>query len=463
MKLLLIAPASGKWRHVGRSRWFSGKTFRFSLLSLLSVAAETPKDVQVRLVDEQVEDIPWNESFDLVGITCMTALAPRAYEIADRFRVLGTPVVLGGMHPTFLPEEALLHADAVVVGEAEGIWEGVIADARAGRMHGIYQGGVDRGLAGLKHPPHHLLKGKHYATVHAVQATRGCPHQCAFCAVSAFNHGTQRQRPVDEVVQEVSEIPHRFFIFVDDNLTADREYAMSLFRALQPLNKLWVTQSTLGIARDKEMIVLAAKAGCVGLFVGLETFTEKNLTSVNKTCHQVEEYQHCVSELHRHGIGVEAGIVLGMGYDTPGTFEKTLEVLEQLQIDAIQVSVFTPVPGTPQYQTMQSKITDHDWAHYDFHHVVFQPEGLSAEALQAGHDWLTQEFYKPWRILRRLVRHMTRPRALSGLPFVASVNFAYLGRVLRWGIKGFNPAYVSAKALRVPERRLETVKNRAGV
>lgn len=439
MNILLIAPASGGWRHVGRARLFNGKTFRFSLLSLLSVAAETPHGHALRLVDEQIDDIPWEAPVDLVGITCMTALAPRAYEIADRFRSRGVPVVLGGMHPTFLPDEALEHADAVVAGDAEGVWPQVIADAETGCLGGVYRAAAPPDLAALKPVPRRLLRSGGYSTVHAVQATRGCPHGCAFCAVAAFNNHTQRRRPIGEVAREVAQIPDRFFIFVDDNLTADRDYARALFRALEPLDKLWITQSTLAIADDESFIRAAGRSGCIGIFAGLETFSESNLESVDKTCHRVASYRDSIARLHRHGIGVEAGIVFGFDGDDPGVFRRTLGLLEDLELDAIQVSIFTPLPGAARFEAMAPRILDRNWGHYDFHHVVYQPLGMSAESLQAGHDWITREFYRPWRIARRAARHLARPRGVQSLPYVVGLNVAYYGRTVRWHIRGWDP------------------------
>jgi radical SAM superfamily enzyme YgiQ (UPF0313 family) len=439
MKILLIAPSSGRWRKVGRTRLFNGKTFRFSLLSLLTVAAATPEGDSLRIIDEQVDDVPWDEDFDLVGITAMTATAPRAYELADAFRAKGVPVVLGGMHPTFRPQEALAHADAVVRGEAEGVWADVLEDARGMSLRGVYQAPEPHSLKGLRQPPRKLLPATSYATVQAVQATRGCPHTCAFCSVSAFNNATQRRRPVGEVAAEVAALPERFFLLVDDSLAAEPDYAKALFRALIPLRKHWFSQVTLKSTDDPELIRLAAESGCVGVFVGLETFSDRALESVDKGFNQVEEYRWRIRMLHEHGIAVEAGVVLGFDADGPEVFARTLRLLDELEIDMIQVSVLTPLPGTRFFEEMERRVLDRNWAHYDYHHVVFQPRRMTAESLQAGHDWLTREFYRPWRILRRLWRQSRRPRGVRGLLYAAAVDFAYLGRILRWGIKGWDP------------------------
>jgi len=446
MKVLLIAPASGKWRNVAKTKLFNGRTFRFSLLSLLSVAAETPPEIEIQIIDEQIEDIPWDAKVDLVGITCMTALATRAYEIAENFLGKNIPVVLGGMHPTLNPEEAIAHATAIVAGDAEGLWPQIIADTQKGRLNGIYKKDRFHSLEGLKHPPRSLLDSKKYACVQAVQATRGCPHGCEFCSISAFNNKTQRRRPVKEVIDEVGKIPDKFIIFVDDNLTADREYASDLFKAMIPLNKYWVTQSTLAITDDPDFVRLAADAGCVGLFVGLETFSEDNLNSINKSFHRVAQYKKSIALLHSHGVAIEAGIVFGFDGDGPDVFSKTLKTLDEIGVDMIQASIFTPLPGTPVHNKMQDRIFDYDWSKYDFHNAVFNPKKMTARELKAGHDWVTCEFYRPGRIAKRLLRHVARPRGLKTMIYVAALNLAYYGRVATWKIKGWDPAIDRRKA-----------------
>jgi hypothetical protein len=249
---------------------------------------------------------------------------------------------------------------------------------------------------------------------------------------------------VPEVISELAAAPDRFVIFVDDNLTADRAYAAQLFRALAPLRKRWVAQSTLAIADDPAFLDLAARAGCVGLFVGLETFSQESLDEAAKTTHRAAACRAAVAALHARGIAVEAGVVFGFDSDTPAVFERTLRELDRAGIDLVQISILTPLPGTPQFDAMRARLTDGDWSHYDFHHVVFRPLRMTPEALQAGHDWATREFYRPWHILRRLARHACRPRGFGTLPYLAALSFAYCGRIASWGIRGWNPAAAKA-------------------
>ncbi len=398
------------------------------------MAAATPTGHRIRIVDEQLDAVPWDADAGLVGITCMTALAPRAYEIAARFRARGVPVVLGGMHPTLCTGEALGHADAVVAGGAEGAWPRAVADAVAGRLGGVYRGAPEDGLAGLGAPRHDLIDRRRYAPVYPVEATRGCPNRCGFCAVSAFHGGAHSRRPVAEVAAELAAVADKYVLFMDDNLAADRGYARALFEALAPLGKRWMTQATLDVAEDPGFVAAAAESGCIGVFVGMETFSSGNLEAMEKGFNRIDRYRALVDAFHRNGIGVEAGIVLGFPEDGPETFARTLAALDAVGVDAVQFSIFTPLPGTPAHKRWAGRIFDWDWAHYDFHHTVFHPERMTAGQLQRGHDWITREFYRPWRIARRVGRHLARPRGWATLPFVAGVNLAYWARVRAWGI-----------------------------
>lgn len=441
MDILLIAPATGDWRAIARKRLFNGRTFRFSMLSLLTVAALSPKGARITIVDEQIEDVP-EEDFDLVGITAMTAVAPRAYELCARFRARGIPVVMGGFHATLNTEEALFHADAVVVGPAYGAWEEVCADVRHGSLKRVYRGTAEPSVP--VHLPRHLLDRKGYLTVSATFATLGCRNRCRFCSIHTFHEGRRWRRQVEAIAEEVATLPDRFFLFVDDNLTQDREYSLALCRALAPLRKRWATQVSVDAATDPALPAAMQASGCIGVFIGLETFSPAAMEEQAKGFNSALSCRDAVAAFHRHGMYVEAGMIVGFDSDGPEVFRHTLDRLEWIGIDAIQLSVLTPLPGTVLFKDMESRIVDRNWEHYDYRHVVFEPENMTREELQAGADWLIASFYSLRRIARRLVRWMTIPGGLRHFPYPLALNMAYFGRLRRFGIRGSLPGTPSA-------------------
>jgi radical SAM superfamily enzyme YgiQ (UPF0313 family) len=413
------------------------------------VAALTPREHEVRIVDENVEPLDFNAECDLVGITFMTALAPRAYEIAAEFRRRGRVVVGGGYHTTLCPEDAAPYFDALVIGDAEGAWERLLADFRRGKLQKVYQPAEDAisdkcgAPACLQTPvPRRDLLSRtaqHYATINAVQAGRGCRHNCRYCSVTVFHGRKYRRRSVADVIAELRTLP-RNFIFVDDNIIAEREYALELFRAMVPLRKRWVRQCSILIADDPELLRCAQAAGCCGLFLGVETASEANLTAMNKQFNHTASYVGRLRRIRRAGIGVVAGMIVGMDADGVGVFNKTLRFLQETKIDAVQLNILTPLPGTPLYTEMEGagRITDRNWSHYDYRHVVFQPARMTAEELRAGADWLYAQFYRLDRILWRFVRSLFVvgwTPALLGLKL--GLTYRYDNR--REKIAGWNP------------------------
>jgi radical SAM superfamily enzyme YgiQ (UPF0313 family) len=435
---------------------------RFSVLPLTVVAALTPPEHEVRIVDENVEALDFDAECDLVGITFMTALAPRAYQVAAEFRRRGRLVVGGGYHPTLCPDDAAPHFDALVTGDAEGAWPLLLHDAQSGGLRGKYQqSDSSRQVCAGDPPPapapepaaalampvprRDLLepKARYYATINAVQAGRGCRHNCRYCSVTVFHGRKYRARPVPEVLAEVKGLP-RDFIFVDDNIIADRAFALELFRALIPLRKRWVSQSSILIADDTEMLRLARAAGCRGLFIGVETASEANLASMNKQFNCQDGYASRLRKIRRAGIGVIAGMIVGMDDDDPRVFERTLRFLRQTDIDAVQLNILTPLPGTPLFADMDraGRVFDKDWSHYDYRNVIFRPAHIPATDLQAGADWVYAQFYRLDRILGRFVRALFTVGwmpALLGLKL--GLTYRYDNR--REGIVGRNPASLS--------------------
>ncbi len=444
LKILLVLPAGESVRVTAeRPKVPRRAMLRFSVLPLTIVAALTPPGHKVRIIDENVEPLDFDAECDVVGITCMTALAPRACEIADRFRQRGKIVVGGGYHPTLMPEDCAAHFDAVIVGDADGLWQAFLADVQNGAVRKVYRHtGMPAKTMETPIPRREMLScnARHYATINAVQAGRGCRHNCRYCSVTVFHGQTYRHRPVADVIAELRSFSGNF-IFVDDNIIADRQYALELFGAMAPLRKHWVSQCSTLIADDPELLNRARVAGCCGLFIGLETANPTNLALMNKNFNQAQSYTARLRRIHRAGIGVVAGMIVGMDADETTVFKDTLRFLKETEIDAVQLNILTPLPGTRLHDDMQAagRITDRNWGHYDYRHVVFRPARMSEGELQAGADWVYSQFYRLDRIMGRFARAFFRVGwrpALLGLKL--GLTYRYDNR--KEGIRGHNPA-----------------------
>ncbi len=408
MRLLVISPS---WL---RTFWNGGKTLA-PPMCLPVLASLTPPGVEIHLVDENVEVVDLAEPADLVAITCMTASAPRGYEIADHFRARGVPVVMGGMHPSALPQEASEHADAVVIGEAENQWPRVFADFAAGRPQRFYRTEQRPELKDLPIPRRDLLRTERYLTVNLVQTARGCPHGCSFCSVTPTFGRRYRFRPVPEVIEELLSLRARWVGFTDDNIVACGGRARQLFEALVPLNLQWVGQGDLSMARDEELLRLMARSGCTAMFIGLESLSQDSLAAANKRANLGVDYERAVATIHRHGIDIIGSFVFGLDPDPPGVFRQTVEFAERVKLGAAQFAVLTPFPGTPLYDQLkkEDRITNLDWSVYTMGHVVYQPRNMTAAQLRQGRLYAYRRFYSLRSIGRRtLVRRGGRSRWL---------------------------------------------------
>lgn len=429
MKLELVSPT---WQDPKR-RKMEGKAFRFPQLALSIIASLTPKEWDIHITDENVDDVDFDREVDLVGITVMTAAAPRAYEIADTFRKRGVKVVLGGMHPTALPEEAIQHADAVVIGEAEGIWERVIEDFNRGTLKKFYSSDNRPDLSNLPLPRRDLLKDGAYFAKNTVQTTRGCPFDCSFCSVSNFFGRTYRMRPVKDVIKEIEGLKGKFIAFLDDNIVGNLRYAKELFRALIPERKWWAGQASLNFVKDREVLKLLKESGCKFLFIGFESLSQANLREIGKKFNIVSKFKEAVKKIHDYGIGVEGAFVFGFDNDDKDVFKRTLEFVNKARIDFAQFGILTPFPGTRLYKKLEeeNRIIDRDWAKYDIDHVVFKPKLMSPEELCEGTGWVLKNFYSYKSILKRILN--LGNRAFPSLPLFAAVNTSYHRTVYtRW-------------------------------
>ncbi|HBO70141.1 MAG TPA: B12-binding domain-containing radical SAM protein [Deltaproteobacteria bacterium] len=406
-KLLLISPLTS------RSLLGADFYFRMPTLGLLKVAAATPEVWSVRIVEHQVEPLDLDQPVDLVGITAMTPAADRAYEIADAFRARGVKVVMGGIHASMLPEEALAHCDAVVVGEAESQWHGLLSDFLQGRMKAIYRQGMFPGLAGMRDADWSLYDGKGYLPMHCVETSRGCPHGCDFCSVTNYFGGRYRTRPVEDVEREVRSLrpfEGRFILknvvfFVDDNIAGNRTHARELLTRMIPYRLKWLGQASTTIAGDDELLDLCRRSGCMGLLIGFETLSRENLANVRKGFNRPENYIDVIRKIHDHGLGVSGAFVFGLDGDDAGVFDRTYDFVQKAKLESPYFSILTPYPGTRMFTRLQGegRIIDRDWSKYNTNYVVYRPVGMTPDELFDGYYRLQNAVYSFPAIARRLL------------------------------------------------------------
>jgi radical SAM superfamily enzyme YgiQ (UPF0313 family) len=368
------------------------------------VAALTPPEVEVSLTDENVTAIDFQKETDLVGITALTITAQRAYEIADSFRARGAKVILGGIHPSILPEEAGQHADAVVIGEAEGIWPNLINDFKASKLQKVYRQVKRPSLVNLPIPRRDLFVKEAYHITNTISTTRGCPYACSFCSVTSFFGRTYRCRPLEEILKEIETLPEKKPIaFVDDNIVGNPKFAKELFRALAPYKIRWVAQASVTIARDDELLKLAAASGCIDLLIGFETLSQANLAAMGKKVNVVDKYETVIKKIHSQGIAIHGFFILGLDEDGEDVFKRTLLFAQKMRLESAQFAWPVPYPGTALFKSLNKtdRIVTNDWSRYESN-LVFKPKLMSREVLQQRRDWVWREFYSLPSIWRRV-------------------------------------------------------------
>ncbi|MGA2764873.1 MAG: radical SAM protein [Spirochaetia bacterium] len=430
-KLLLINP-------VGRRSGFLLSRFTtLQPLSLAYLAAVTPPDWEVRIADEIFGEIRL-EKADLVGITAFTSTINRAYEIASLFRNAGTKVVIGGIHASMLPDEALRFADAVVVGEAEGIWGKVIDDFEHGRMAGIYTGPrMDLAAFPVK-PRRNLLDPGYF--FQSIQTSRGCPFNCEFCSVSRYLGTAYRQREPGDVLDELDEIHGRYLFFLDDNLVGysaqSKERAKQLFEGMirKGLKKRWWMQTSINSADDEELLRLASRAGCMFAFIGFESISEQSLRDMKKGVNiriGVDNYRRVIKAFHRHGIGVSGAFISGNDHESPQYYRQLARFLVAASVDTVQLSILTPLPGTALFERMKKEgrllFEDFpaDWKRYRLSHVVHRPLGVDPETIYFGNNYIKKHIYSFPRNQYRILKSLLGIRKLVSFYAVARMNKAY--------------------------------------
>jgi radical SAM superfamily enzyme YgiQ (UPF0313 family) len=356
------------------------------------LAALTPEEYTVEIMEGGPYDLDFDEKYDMVGITCSTRYAFWAYEIADEFRKRDTFVVLGGWHPSALPEEAIKHANSVVIGEAEETWPQLLKDFKNGTTKTIYEPirPVDTKI--IPRPMNIYPTGP----ILGIQATRGCPYGCEFCAITNMKfRNVFRMRPVEDVIEEIKSLPGRIFNFHDNSLTINPKYTKQLFKEMRGLNKKFYGFGNINIlGKDEELLKLASDAGCVGWLIGFESISQESLDIIGKKTNIVQTYLSSVKKIHDYGMIILGSFVFGFDGDTLDIFDSTDKFVQKSEIDVPDAMILTPYPGTPLYDRLkkEGRIMTNEWNKYNFEHVVFKPKNMTQQELLEN----TRHLYKKW-------------------------------------------------------------------
>lgn len=427
--------------------------FEMAFLNLPYLAAVTPPDYEIEIIDEEYEEINFDAKAWLVALTAQTPVAPRAYEVAKAFKERGITTVMGGVHASTLPEEALRHVDAVIVGEGEFIWPQVLADLENGTLKPVYRSGAEYPLQGLPRPRRDLLNHRFYIPLTMMETTRGCPHRCDFCSVSRFFGHRYRTRPLEEVSSELRadfrpglryrinrllarmgfDLPYfierRLVYFIDSNFAADQEYSRKLMDILEEIDVLWWAHTTVDIARDEDFLKQMNRSGCIAVNIGFESLSKENLKAMNKSFAGSFDYTKAIERIHAHGMGIMGTFVVGFDDEDDSIFEKIYRFILENQLDWALVFIRTPYPGTSLFEEMESsgRLLTRDWEKYDTLNCVFAPMGMTVEELEKG----LRAVWKKTFSLRSMYQRILRSPRVHPM-FYFSMNLQFYQMVRRW-------------------------------
>jgi len=418
MKILLIS-ANFEHRHDLKTKLMAKFIINPSLV-LPQIAATIPKRHSVCLIDDAYEDIDYDGNYDLIGISTATPSAPRAYEIADKFRENGKKVIMGGIHPSVLPLEAKEHADSVVIGEAEANFTQLLNDFEKGKLRDFYVGWE---MDGKKIPMARRDLRKIKPIMEAVQTSRGCPFGCEFCTITNFQGSTYRPRPLNELIEEIKGIERKFLIFIHDaSLTIDMNFAREFFKKMKKLKKNFICYGNAPMLMDEKFLKLSKEAGCIGWLTGFESISQSCLKEAGKEYNSVD-YEKLVKKVKKYGMSIIGSFIFGFDNDSPDVFEKTLEKVYDWNIDAAEFNILTPFPGTPLFDKLrrEGRILTKDWSKYNLHDVVFMPRQMTPKELFYGVKKISKEFYSMPKFLARIFSIRT---CLSKFLFLSGINLA---------------------------------------
>lgn len=404
MKVLLISPVVDEDKRTPTA-------LTIPQLALHILAGLTPEKHQVKIVEEEYELVNTEEDCDLVGISCMTSTVSRGYDLAAEFKRRGKTVIMGGIHPTILPDEALQHCDCVVAGEAEEIWEGILEDFENGQLKKMYRGtspSLDKYIAT---PTRTNSKKRAFMAIPS-ETTRGCPFTCDFCCVPDFYGRKLRHKPVENIVRDVVESEGKAFVFLDDNILGHPSYARELFPELKNLRIKWGGQCSIStIQRHPDLLKLAADSGCKGLYFGLESISPTTMKKFNKSMKSLENLEDQIKKIKDAGIHFHASIIFGFDEDTPAVFPEALEFLNRNKISTATFHILTPFPGTKLFDDMKNdgRMLSTNWRDYHWDTVVFKPVNLTPDQLLEGFIWAKQEYSRFGSVLKRFPGNLNHP------------------------------------------------------
>lgn len=434
MKIKLIAPHERSEHNIS-----SAETFKMQKVNLPLLAAVTPPEHELKIVDEAFVFDDVNEEVDLVGITVMTDLALRAYEIADTYRRDGVKVVMGGIHATVLPGEALQHADAVVIGEAEEVWPKLLSDAVSGEMQKLYCANKLTNLNGMPKPQRELYprpKHRGYTPIAlGIETARGCPYGCEFCSIGSVMGRQYRARPVPEVISEIESIDYPHLFFVDDALGLNRPAAKKLFSEMIPLRRKWAGQGPVSLAEDMELLRLMRRSGCVGLLIGFESVQKETHHEMKKIMNLKINFSEAMRRFHNEGIAILGAFVFGFDHENRDVFEQTLEFVTQCRMDCVELRILTPFPGTRLYSRLLKEgrlFAPNWWLHgYPPDTLLFQPRGMTSDELIERFAWLNKQVYSFHSLIKRFFGMSPWKRTEMGCRAYAGFNLATRKRYFR--------------------------------
>lgn len=419
MKRLLIILPDGRIHRIQLGSF--SKSFREAPLTATALAALVPPELnfEIRIADESIGQNPIQQNVDLVAISCLTGTCLRAYEIADGYRKQNIPVVLGGVHVTLLPDEAMQHADAIVTGFAEKSWPALLHDFVNGKMQKRYTD-ENYTFEDMPIPRRDLQKSTGYMIPNVVSATRGCMGTCDFCSVYAARFGWHK-RPINEVIDEIRNIPSKTIVFNDVSMGEDMDHFKELLKALAPLKKTWGGLVSTKVFNDPEIPGLLQKSGCVYLLIGMESLNDYSLRKIHKGFNKLSEYERIIGLMHSHNIVLMGCFIFGFDEDDAYIFEKTVDFVNEYKVDIPRYAIYTPYPQTDAFHRLKAedRLLHEYWRHYDTQHVVFQPKHMTPEELDRGFIWAYEKTFTMASSFRRTAR------TSRNFPVTFAGNMAY--------------------------------------